>query len=95
MFARLSITTAVHRGALLLPLEAVHMGSPSTVMAIGEGKRVQRLPVRLGLANGTMVEILSGLDEGRLVASGTTANLADGDIVVPQVERLTARAKSE
>jgi membrane fusion protein (multidrug efflux system) len=96
MFARLSITTAIHRGALLLSLEAVHgVGSQSAVMAIGEGNRVQKLPVRVGLANATIVEILSGLDEGRLVATGTTANLADGDVVAPQTERLTASVKSE
>lgn len=91
MFAHLSITTAVHQDVLLLPVEAVQRTrAQSTVVVIGQDNRIQNVPIRIGLTNATLVEIVSGLDEGQLVATGATTTFTNGDIVAPQVERLSA-----
>ena len=80
----MSITVAVDaNGADLGPSEVAE----GAAEAAAHGVRV--------LLFGPADEILSGLDEGRLVATSTTPNLADGDVVAPQVERLTASVKSE
>jgi membrane fusion protein (multidrug efflux system) len=95
MFARLSIVTAEKRDALVVPREAVLTGAPGTqplVIAIDPTGRVHRQPVKLGLQSDRQVEILVGLDDDQLVATSSLNDLADGDIVTPQVQVRTALA---
>ncbi len=95
MFARLSIVTAARQNALVVPREAVLEAAPgaqTTVVTI-EGNRVKKQPVRLGLVGDKLVEIVSGVTEGQLLATSGLANLSDGDVVAPQVETKTALAQ--
>jgi len=47
---------------------------------------IHRQPVKLGLQNDQQAEILSGLDDGALVATSGLNDLAEGDIVAPQIQ---------
>jgi multidrug efflux pump subunit AcrA (membrane-fusion protein) len=96
MFARLNIITAQKQNALIVPREAILNASPTTdplVITIGDGGLVHRTAVRLGLQSDRFVEILSGVNEGQMVATSSLNDLSDGDIVAPQVETRTAFAR--
>jgi multidrug efflux pump subunit AcrA (membrane-fusion protein) len=93
MFARLSIVTAAKPDALLVPRTGVlagASGSSPMVLAIDATNRVHRQPVKLGLQNDQLAEIVSGLDDGQLVATSSLNDLAEGDLVAPQVQSTTA-----
>ncbi len=81
---------------LIVPKEAILNPGPSTdplVVTIDQGGQVRRTPVRLGLQSDRFVEIISGVNEGQLVAISSLNDLSDGDIVAPQVETRTALAR--
>jgi RND family efflux transporter MFP subunit len=93
MFAQLSIVTAEKQNALIVPKQAVLTGTPGVeplVITIDPSGRVHRQPVQLGLQSDTATEILSGIDDGQLVATSSLSDLTDGDIVAPQVDTRTA-----
>jgi RND family efflux transporter MFP subunit len=93
MFARLNIVTAAKPNALVIPKTAVLTGSSGTqplVLSIDPSGLVHRQPVKVGLQNDQFAEILSGIDDGQLVATSSLNDLADGDIVSPQVQTTTA-----
>lgn len=60
--------------ALLVPAEAILAGHVFLI----EGDRVRRVPVTTGIRGGRMVEILSGLEEGRRIVAAPKATLKDG-----------------
>jgi hypothetical protein len=85
--------TAEKHNALIVPREAVLMGAlgmQPLVVAIDPVGRVHRQPVRLGLQSDRFTEIAAGIDDGQLVATSNLNDLAEGDIVAPVVENLTA-----
>jgi hypothetical protein len=47
----------------------------------------------LGLQSDRFSEILSGIDDGQLVATGSLNDLTDGDVVAPQIDTRTALAR--
>ena len=63
------------------------------MITIDPAGRVHRQPVKLGLQSDRVVEISSGIDDGQLVATSSLNDLADGDIVTPQVETRVALAR--
>ena len=65
----------------------------SAVLAIDKDGRVHRQPVKVGLQNDQLAEILTGIDDGQLVATSSLNELAEGDIVTPQVQTTTAYAR--
>ena len=93
MFARLNIITAEKPNALVVPKTAILNGStgaPPMVIAIDGDNRAHRRPVQLGIQNDQFAEILSGIDDGQVVATSSLNDLNDGDIVAPQVDTRTA-----
>jgi membrane fusion protein (multidrug efflux system) len=82
MFARLNIVTAAKQGTLLVPRDAILKGD--AVMSIDGGNARSR-HVKVGLQDERFAEILSGVDEGDVVATSGLADLKDGDVVSPQV----------
>ncbi len=93
MFARLDIVTASKTNALLVPKDAVvglAPGGQGTLVGIGDGNKVKRLPVRIGLVGDKLAEVVSGVQEGQLIATSGLGELNDGDVVAPQAETKTA-----
>jgi macrolide-specific efflux system membrane fusion protein len=76
MTANLKVLTAAAEGVLLVPTEAVHKGKDQTCVwqpnPAGNGKPITT-PVEIGLSDGKLTEIKSGLQEGdRVLLKGAT-----------------------
>jgi HlyD family secretion protein len=88
--------TAAKGDALLIPREAVVSGvdaGQSTVVVLDDAATARRARVKLGIQDEEFVEILSGLDDGTLVATSGVADLRDGDAVVPRTNPAVAFAR--
>jgi RND family efflux transporter MFP subunit len=93
MFARLNIVTGSKQNALLVPKSAIlNPGSATgpTVLLIDDTGKVHKQPVSLGLHDDKFSEVLTGVDNGQLVATSSLSDLSEGDVVAPQVETRTA-----
>jgi hypothetical protein len=95
MFARLSIVTAQKQGAVVVSRAAVLSPSAGSgtgsltqpaVLLIDPTGVIHRQAVQLGLVNDQQAEIVSGIDVGQLVATSNLSDLAEGDVVAPQVQ---------
>ena len=65
----------------------VQEGTRSFVFTVDAGRHAHRVPVRLGIANGTEVEVLAGLAPGEQVVVEGQNGLPDGTAVVPERAR--------
>lgn len=93
MFARLNIITGQKQNALVVPLSSIinpTAGGTPSVLTIDDAGRIHKQTVTLGLQDANLSEVLSGLDNGQLVATSSLTNLNEGDIVRPQVTPTTA-----
>ena len=83
MFAKVRIPVEIHENAILLPRSAViedSLKKTQTVFVVAEG-RSKRRQVEMGLAEGSRVEITSGLSEGEQVVIAGQHTLKDGEEV--------------
>jgi membrane fusion protein (multidrug efflux system) len=81
MFARINITTSVHRGALVIPEQAIiPHGDDSFVFVVREGRAVLQ-KVGLGWRQPGSVEITSGLAANEAVVVAGIMKLQDGAAV--------------
>lgn len=82
MFMEAEILVAEEDG-LAVPVTAVGSGDgTTTVMLVVDGK-VARVPVTLGIRDGGMIQIATGLSEGDLVVAKAAAFVRDGDNINP------------
>jgi RND family efflux transporter MFP subunit len=70
------------RPTLLVPRAAARAGSGGDVVFVVRDDRVERRAVKLGSADGDLVEVVAGLEAGERVVVEGPADLADGDRVV-------------
>jgi HlyD family secretion protein len=70
-----TVTTSNQSSALTIPREALHIenGNPYVFKVVGDS--LVRTPVTVGTSNLILTPILSGLQEGDIVATGTTNGL--------------------
>jgi len=78
MTGNVSIFIDRKEGVLLVPVEAVFdKDGQAMVEVLDEDGRPQAVPVELGLINSRVAEIVSGLEEGQLVITGSTLDRLD------------------
>jgi len=70
-----TVTTSSQENALSVPREALHVENGMYVYKVVDGKTLVRTPVTIGVPNLTQAPILSGLNEGDWVATGTSNGL--------------------
>jgi multidrug efflux pump subunit AcrA (membrane-fusion protein) len=81
MFARVTLDLGGQRKGILVPREAlVYRGEQSGVFILIE-KRAQFRPVKVGVTQQSMVEILDGVQTGEQVISMGASLIKDGDEV--------------
>ena len=86
MFAQLSIVTASKHGALLVSKAAIDVSTGQPRVALIDASNTVGLkPVQLGIQNDNFAEIVSGIDDGQLIATTGVGNLHDGEAVAPQM----------
>jgi len=80
MYARVTLTLEVHRGALSVPSEAV-MGKDDRFVYVVEGNQAHKTPVEVGVDDGKSAEVVSGLKAGAVVVVVGRDTLVDGATV--------------
>lgn len=90
MDAKLSILTAQSDAALVVPVEAVNTDRTGDFCYVVEDGVAHIRYVTTGISSNTEIEILSGIDEGDVVITLMTSNLADGVAVVDINELMPA-----
>jgi len=93
MYARVVIVQETHRGALLLPQEALVVDARGTkgIYQVCEGDVAQFVPVSIGIRSGGMVEVLAGLDDNcRIVIKGQD-KLSNGVQVIREKDAAAAQ----
>jgi HlyD family secretion protein len=89
MFATLNIITADRHDTLLVPRQSLIGGAVLTITSSGA---VHRQPVKIGIQDDKSIEILSGIDDGQLIATSGVSDLTEGEIVAPQIQAPMALA---
>ncbi|MET3600758.1 efflux RND transporter periplasmic adaptor subunit [Martelella mangrovi] len=75
------------RRSILLPVSAIRFaGNGDTIVTIVEDGIVSKRPVETGLAEGDLIEVLSGIRPGERVVLKAGSFLKDGERVVPAVD---------
>jgi HlyD family secretion protein len=70
-----TVTTSSEANALTIPRDALHVENGKTYVFKVVGDSLVRTPVTVGTSNLVLTPILSGLQEGDIVATGTTNGL--------------------
>jgi HlyD family secretion protein len=70
-----TVTTSSEANVLTIPREALHVESGKTYVFKISGDSLTRTPVTVGTSNLLLTPVLSGLQEGDIVATGTTNGL--------------------
>lgn len=66
--ANVTIVGETRENVLLLPVEAVDVFPGQAYVDLAEGSTLRRVPVEVGISDGTTIEIMSGLEEGQSVS---------------------------
>ena len=82
LYANTTIFVTEHPDALLVPGSAVVNRESQPYCVIVVGGKADRRPVKLGLDDGTRVEIVSGLEGDEAVVTTSAASLEKGQAVV-------------
>ena len=81
MSATIEIQTGKRQNAVLAPKDAVIQRSGQEIMFLDQSGRAKMVVVRIGLSNGSEVQILKGVQPGEQIILPGSLNLADGDTV--------------
>ena len=81
--ATADVHTASGTDVLLVPIEAVNMDKKGSFVYVLEKGVVKRRNVKTGISSDTQQEIVSGLQKGDLILSGSTGDVKEGMKAVP------------
>lgn len=82
MMVKLSFPSLLHRGALLVPRQALLEDEGVFSLFVLKGNRVEQRQVKVGILRDGIAEILSGIHEGEQVVTRKAYSLEDGMEVV-------------
>jgi RND family efflux transporter MFP subunit len=95
---QLEIGAEEHRDVVLVPVAALIREGDETAAFVASGGQASRRPVRIGLTDGTNVEIASGIDAGERVIVDGQAGLPDAAAITegtPTKEAAPAAAEKD
>ncbi len=93
-FAEVSIVTANHTGALMVPNLAVLTDKDQRVVYVAEGETAKRTVVEVGFEDDRFVEIIAGLEENAPVIIQGQRSLSDGQ-PIKILDRMELGAKKK
>ena len=89
MFARSVISSILRPNALIVPKEAIlNKNGRTYLFVIGPGNKLIQKEVKVGADGDLMVEILSGINEGDVIAVNNLSRLRENLVVTPQAVTL-------
>jgi len=83
MYGRGTLVTAVHPGAVVVPVAAVQISDGRYYAYVVQGEKVKRTEIKVGVDGGDWLEVTSGLPPGTEIVTAGTDVLADGSTVKP------------
>jgi RND family efflux transporter MFP subunit len=94
MYARVTLPTGGRQVALLVPKDAIVLGGPQPMVftlqgakAVGETGKVAPVPVKVGVADGGMIQVTGPLQVGQLVVvQGNERLRPDQEVAIQRVE---------
>lgn len=86
MFARFTIAYEKHEDAIVIPAQALVEEDEETAVYVVSNGEVSRRLIETGVANGDVVEVLSGLAENEQIVVVGQSGLRDGSRVLAQNE---------
>jgi membrane fusion protein, multidrug efflux system len=94
MYGRGTIVTAVHPGAVVVPVGAVQLSDGKAFAYLVQGDKVRRVEIRIGVDGGNWYEVVEGLKAGDEIVTAGTDTLADGAAIraVRGVDPFTGKA---
>jgi RND family efflux transporter MFP subunit len=102
---QVDIDAEQHRNAVLVPAVAIVREGEETAVFVASGGKAQRRAVQIGIADGTHVEIVSGVKAGEMVIVDGQAGLPDDAAItidreadaatVPQAGTATAKDEAK
>jgi len=81
MFCHATLTVADHPDAMTIPGSAIYARDGETWVLVADVDTARRIDVEVGLDDGRVVEILSGLEDTQRVILGRPTGLSDGDLI--------------
>jgi RND family efflux transporter MFP subunit len=87
MYASVKIPIHASAKVLTVPVQAFQTGGEGkgSVFVVGQGNKIERRDVAVGLQSASDVEIISGLQENETVIFGSLGQYRPGEIVVPKL----------
>ena len=79
MYCRASLTVADRPDAKTIPGSAIYARGGQTWVLVADGDIARRFDVEVGLDDGRVVEIISGIEDTQRVILGRPTGLSDGD----------------
>lgn len=80
--ARVVITTAQETNVVLVPVSVVNVDVNGEFVYVVEEGILVRKPVETGISSDTMIQVLSGVEEGDMLVTEVTTELSEGMAVV-------------
>lgn len=91
MFADVEILLARREGVAAVPVDAVLERTTGRIVFVVQSQTARARPVEVGISDGTLIEIASGLREGEMVIIAGHRNLQDGAAVIVSDRPIPAR----
>ena len=85
MFGRFTIAYEIHESALTIPLAAVLEEDNETVVYVVDNGAAVRRPIRTGIADNGIIEVLSGIEENDQIVVTGQGSLRDGSRVLASI----------
>ena len=80
--AKVVISTAQEKEAILVPVSAVNVDLEGEFVYVVENGILTRKPVETGISSDTMIQILSGVEEGAQLVTEVTTGIEEGMAVM-------------
>jgi RND family efflux transporter MFP subunit len=88
MYANTYLQLAHRENVLTIPIVAVQgNGNTGVVYVLNADNRAEQRTVQLGLRGSTLVEVISGLQEGDRILLGDASRYQNGEQVTPRVQQ--------
>jgi len=88
MYATVKVPLEQRQNVIVVPLQALSSGESPTIMVLNKDGVIEDRKITLGLETSTKSEVLSGLQEGEMVVTGSRSSLHAGENATGKIVEL-------